>query len=94
MHITKLERAVYELVEAGSIDGAHASLYRRELAALRRAGLVERAEDGRYFITRSSTKGSGTYAVDGSAPQQEQATGTYSESGERRAKALKLVRGR
>jgi hypothetical protein len=55
MQITKLERSVYLLIEAGAIDASHASLYRRELAALRRANLADRAEDGSWYVIRAKT---------------------------------------
>jgi hypothetical protein len=47
------ERAVYELVERGAIDAAHAGLYRRPLLALARAGLVRRDDDGAYTAVQA-----------------------------------------
>lgn len=49
------ERAVYELVERGAIDAAHAGLYRRPLLALARAGLVRREDDGAYTAIQAKT---------------------------------------
>ncbi len=49
--MSELERAVYDLAEAGALDAAHAVLYPRPIGKLVRAGLIERtevmAEDGR-----------------------------------------------
>ena len=45
------DRAVYHLVEAGKVDAAHAPLYRPQLSRLRRAGLIQKAEDGGYAAT-------------------------------------------
>jgi hypothetical protein len=50
------ERAVYELVERGAIDAAHAALYRRPLIALHKHGLVKRLESGAYEAIRASTE--------------------------------------
>lgn len=101
-HITKMERVVYELVEAGKVDEARADVYRRELASLRRAKLVDRnPTDGSYYIIppyivqSHPTSRSGTYSkVDPTAvPQQATGTAGGEETLIRRAKALKIVRG-
>lgn len=48
------ERAVYHLVEAGGVGPTHAALYRRQLGALARVGLVTRADDGAYRVVPAS----------------------------------------
>lgn len=55
MTITITDRAVYELVERGAIDAAHAGLYRRNLLALARHGLVRRLDNGSYAAIRAAT---------------------------------------
>ncbi len=42
------DRAVYHLVEAGAMNAALVPLYRLQLSRLRRAGLVQRTDDGGY----------------------------------------------
>lgn len=53
--ITVTDRAVYELVERGAIDAAHAGLYRRSLLRLANRGLVRRLETGAYQAIRAAT---------------------------------------
>jgi hypothetical protein len=48
------DRLVYEKVEKGEIDAAHAALYRREIRNLAAHGLIERREsDGAYVAIRA-----------------------------------------
>jgi len=47
------DRAVYDLVSRGGVDASHAALYRRQLGALARAGLVARNADGSYAAVPS-----------------------------------------
>lgn len=53
--ITVTDRAVYELVDRGAIDAAHAGLYRRSLLRLANRGLIRRLESGAYASVRAET---------------------------------------
>lgn len=53
--MSDLERAVYELAEAGALDASHAALYARPIGKLARAGLLTRAADGSYLAVRAAT---------------------------------------
>lgn len=46
--LSAADRAVYHFVETGQCDAAHAALYKRQLSALRRAGLVLPRADGSW----------------------------------------------
>lgn len=51
--MSDLERAVYDLAEAGALDAAHAVLYPRPIGKLARAGLLERVEVDGVLVYRA-----------------------------------------
>jgi hypothetical protein len=49
--LSTADRAVYDLVTRGGVDASHAALYRRQLGALARAGLVRRTDEGAFVAS-------------------------------------------
>jgi hypothetical protein len=53
--MSELERAVYDLADAGALDAAHAPLYARAIGRLAARGLITRDEHGVYRAVRAAT---------------------------------------
>lgn len=54
--MSDLERAVYDLADAGALDASHALLYARPIGRLARAGLLTKdAETGAYRAVRAAS---------------------------------------
>lgn len=53
--MSDLERAVYDLAEAGALDASHAVLYARSIGKLGRAGLLTKDDAGVYRAVRAAS---------------------------------------
>lgn len=53
--MSELERAVYDLVDAGAVDAKHTPLYARTIGRLVARGLVVRGPDGSVRAVRAAT---------------------------------------